>query len=104
MEGQGAEVGILNKNWQTKLSGTVSTEDLISINDKVYEIAVYGDISGDGSVSIKDLLLVQKYLLGSQNLTESNKEAADVSHDGKVTIKDLLLVQKYLLGTGSITQ
>ena len=104
LESLGAEVGVLNKNWQTKLSGKVSTEDLISINDKVYEIAVYGDITGDGNVSIKDLLLVQKYLLGSQNLTESNKEAADVSHDGKVTIKDLLLVQKYLLGTGNITQ
>ena len=104
LESLGAEVGVLNKNWQTKLSGKVSTEDLISINDKVYEIAVYGDISGDGSVTIKDLLYIQKYLLGSQNLTESNKEAADVSHDGKITIKDLLLVQKYLLGTGNITQ
>lgn len=104
LEGQGAEVGFLNKNWQTKVSGMISTEDLISINDKVYEIAVYGDVSGDGKVTIKDLLLIQKYLLGSQTLTESNKEASDVSHDGKITIKDLLLVQKYLLGTGSITQ
>ena len=104
LESLGAEVGVLNKNWQTKVSGKVSTEDLISINDKVYEIAVYGDASGDGSVTIKDLLYIQKYLLGSQGLTESNKEAADVSHDGKITIKDLLLVQKYLLGTGSITQ
>lgn len=104
LESLGAEVGVLNKNWQTKVSGKVSTEDLISINDKVYQIAVYGDVSGDGAVTIKDLLLIQKYLLGSQNITEANKEAADVSHDGSITIKDLLLVQKYLLGTGSITQ
>lgn len=104
LESLGAEVYIMNKNWQTKVSGKVSTEDIISINDKTYEIAVYGDASGDGSVTIKDLLYIQKYLLGSQGLTESNKEAADVSHDGSITIKDLLLVQKYLLGTGSITQ
>lgn len=104
LESLGAEVGVLNKNWQTKVSGKVSTEDLISINDKVYQIAVYGDVSGDGAITIKDLLLIQKYLLGSQNITEANKEAADVSHDGSITIKDLLLVQKYLLGTGSITQ
>ncbi|HIU40002.1 MAG TPA: hypothetical protein IAB68_01700 [Candidatus Aphodocola excrementigallinarum] len=104
LEGLGAEVYITDKNLNFKFTGKVSTEDLITINDKTYEIAVYGDASGDGSVNIKDLLYIQKYLLGSQSLTESNKEAADVSHDGKITIKDLLLVQKYLLGTGSITQ
>jgi beta-N-acetylglucosaminidase len=104
LENLGAEVYIMDRNWQTKVSGKVSTEDIISINDKTYEIAVYGDVTGDGVVSIKDLLFVQKYLLGSQGLTESNKEAADLSHDNSVTIKDLLLIQKYLLGTGSITQ
>ena len=104
LEGLGAEVYITDKNLNFKFTGKVSTEDLITINDKTYEIAVYGDASGDGSVNIKDLLYIQKYSLGSQSLTESNKEAADVSHDGKITIKDLLLVQKYLLGTGSITQ
>ena len=104
LESLGAEVYITDKNLNFKFSGKVSTEDLITINDKTYEIAVYGDASGDGNVTIKDLLYIQKYLLGSQSLTESNKEAADVSHDGNITIKDLLLVQKYLLGTGSITQ
>lgn len=104
LESLGAEVYITDKNLNFKFTGKISTEDLITINDKRYEVAVYGDASGDGNVTIKDLLYIQKYLLGSQKLTESNKEAADVSHDGKITIKDLLLVQKYLLGTGSITQ
>ncbi len=104
LESLGAEVYITDKNLNFKFTGKISTEDLITINDKRYEVAVYGDASGDGNVTIKDLLYIQKYLLGSQKLTESNKEAADVSHDGSITIKDLLLVQKYLLGSGSITQ
>lgn len=104
LQNKGASVGYMNNNWNTKTSGKVSTGDIVSVDDKVYQIVVYGDISGDGNVNIKDLLLVQKYLLKSQNLTDANKVAADVSHDGNVTIKDLLLVQKYLLGTGSINQ
>lgn len=104
LQNKGVSVGYMNNNWNTKTSGKVSTGDIVSVDDKVYQIVVYGDISGDGNVNIKDLLLVQKYLLKSQNLTDANKVAADVSHDGNVTIKDLLLVQKYLLGTGSINQ
>lgn len=104
LQNKGASVGYMNNNWNTKTSGKVSTGDIVSVDDKVYQIVVYGDISGDGNVNIKDLLLVQKYLLKSQNLTDANKVAADVSHDGNVTIKDLLLVQKYLLGTSSINQ
>lgn len=104
MQNNGASVGYMNNSWNTKTSGRVATGDIITIDDKAFQVAVYGDISGDGNINIKDLLLIQKYLLRSQNLTESNKEAADVSHDGAVTIKDLLLVQKYLLGTGNILQ
>lgn len=99
-----SSVSIMNKYYNSKTTGSIATEDLININGTIYEVAVYGDISGDGAVTIKDLLLLQKYLLGSQSLTDSNKEAADVSHDNKITIKDLLLIQKYLLGTGSISQ
>ena len=104
LQKQGGEVSTLNSAWVSKMSGAVSTGDIISIDDKAFQVAVYGDLSGDGIVGIKDLLLVQKYLLRSQDLTGSYKEASDVSHDGAITIKDLLLIQKYLLGTGNINQ
>lgn len=104
VQNQGAVVGYMDSNWNTKTTGVVATGDIISVDDKQFHIAVYGDVSGDGAVNIKDLLFVQKYLLGSQALNGTNKLAADVSHDGAVTIKDLLLIQKYLLGTGSISQ
>lgn len=100
----GYEVSIVNTSWTSKTSGKVATGDKLGVDDKVYEIAVYGDVSGDGSISIKDLLIIQKYLLRSQELNGVYKLSADVSKDNNVTIKDLLLVQKYLLGTGSIEQ
>lgn len=104
VQSQGGEINTLNNNWVSKMSGKVSTGDILSIDDKAFRIVVYGDISGDGNINIKDLLLIQKYLLRSQNLTDANKEAADVSHDSNITIKDLLFVQKYLLRTGNISQ
>ena len=94
----------MNSSWNTKTSGIVSTGDLISVDEKVFQVVIYGDCSGDGAISIKDLLLVQKYLLKSQDITGAYNVAADVSKDGSVTIKDLLLIQKYLLGNGSIEQ
>lgn len=104
IQNQGGNISTLNSAWNSKMSGKVATGDIVSVDDKAFMVSVYGDISGDGSINIKDLLLVQKYLLRSQNLTDANKEAADVSRDGAVTIKDLLLIQKYLLGTGNINQ
>ena len=101
---QKGNVGSMNSLWQTKVSGIISTGDLISVDEKVYQVVIYGDPSGDGVISIKDLLLVQKYLLKSQSLDGAFNKAADVSKDNTVTIKDLLLIQKYLLGTGTINQ
>lgn len=101
---QKASVGIMNSNWQTKTSGLIATGDIINVDNKNFTAIIYGDIEGDGAITIKDLLLVQKYLLGSHNLNDANKIAADASHDATVTIKDLLLIQKHLLGTSSINQ
>ena len=65
---------------------------------KSFTMIVNGDLSGDGAITILDLLQIQKYLLGDKKLTKEASLAADTSGDGKVTILDLLQVQKYLLG------
>ncbi len=101
---QNASVAIMNSNWVSKTSGIISTGDIVNVDNANYTVVVYGDPSGDGVITIKDLLLVQKSILGTYNLSGAYKQAADVSKDGQVTIKDLLLIQKNILGTGSISQ
>lgn len=101
---QGGTINILNSAWNGKTSGTISTGDLIGIDNKYFEAVIYGDLNGDGIINLKDLLFMQKYLLGKQDLSGAYKKAADINKDGNVTIKDLLFVQKYLLGVGSIEQ
>ncbi|WP_313073911.1 dockerin type I domain-containing protein [Lacrimispora sp.] len=57
-----------------------------------------GDIDGDGKISSKDVLKVQRYILGLEKLSEKEKKAADLNGDGKVDSKDLLLLKKKVLG------
>ena len=89
-----------NKELTDKSYITTGTKIKIvtAMETKSFTMIVNGDLSGDGAITILDLLQIQKYLLGDKKLTKESTLAADTSGDGKVTILDLLQVQKYLLG------
>jgi glucose/arabinose dehydrogenase len=57
-----------------------------------------GDITEDGVVDIRDLLLGLRYLLGLANLTSSQLARGDVTQDGMVNLGDLVLIQGMVLG------
>ena len=58
---------------------------------------VYGDANADGNVDLKDVLQIQKFILGmtSDNFSE---KYADVNGDDSVDLKDLLNIKKFLVG------
>lgn len=101
---QDAKVGYMNSAWQTKTSGRISTGDIISVDDKVFQIAVYGDTTGDGILNSKDLLAIQKYILGLKKLDDVYIIASDATKDGNINSKDLLRIQKSILGLINIEQ
>lgn len=68
-----------------------------SNESKDFTLVVKGDTSGDGKVTILDLLQVQKHILNSKKLSNAYFEAGDTSSDGKITILDLLQIQKHLV-------
>ena len=84
----------------TEQSGTtvVSTGYMLKTNSLSYVICVDGGVYGDGMVNVKDLLHVNKNLLGSQKLRTAQKYAACVSGTTNPGVKDLLMLKKYLLG------
>ena len=57
----------------------------------------YGDANLDGSISMIDVSLIQKYL--ANLITELSAEqlrAADVDGDGQISVNDVALIQKYI--------
>lgn len=81
----------------------ISTGQKVTINinsneTRTYNLIVKGDTSGDGKITILDLLQVQKDILKSKSLNGSYSLAADTSGDGKISILDLLQIQKHILG------
>lgn len=71
---------------------------------KQYETVIYGDINGDGKISVVDIVMMQKHILGTSRLSGAAAEAADTSKDGQVTIKDLVILQKHILHVSEISQ
>ena len=56
-----------------------------------------GDIVEDGTVSVTDLVALQKYVLKQQTFTQKQFENADINGDGKVNIIDVALLKQILM-------
>ena len=82
--------------------GILKTGDIINITNgtdsKEYSVVIKGDATGDGKIDIKDLLRVQKKILGATEVSGPYFKASDINQDNQVTILDLLRVQKHILG------
>ena len=102
----GANVQLTNSAGEKKTSGNLATGDIITIESsgdkKSFDIAVRGDASGDGAISILDLLKVQKHILGKDSLGTSKFYGGDTNEDGTINILDMLRIQKHILGKGNL--
>ena len=102
-------VKITTSNGTVK-TGNVGTGYQVRVYDTAgalkltYNIVVYGDTNGDGTINALDLLRVQKDILAISKLGGFYNSAADTSKDGKVNALDLLQVQKHILGIKNIAQ
>ena len=101
---QGAQSVTIVNNIGVKLSGSslVTTGSKVTVKTvsetKTYTFIIRGDASGDGKITILDLLKVQKHIKGDKKLTGTYFNAADTSNDGNVSILDLLQIQKHIKG------
>ena len=71
-------------------SGRLATGMVVKSGSNEYTISVKGDPSGDGKISVTDVVKLQSHLLNKSNLSGAYLEAADFNGDGKVTITDLV--------------
>ena len=56
-----------------------------------------GDLNGDASIDIADVITVNRFLLGSASLTASQRTAADVFHDTVLDSTDALTLLKFVV-------
>ena len=68
----------------------------ISDNGAEEAEVIYGDVDGDGVITIADATIIQKMGIG---MVEANL-FGDVNGDGRVSIMDVTLVQKYVAELG----
>lgn len=103
-------IKVFNSAGKEKTSGNIATGDKITVYKKdnseyiSKSIVVYGDVSGDGKISILDLANVQKHILKVKTQSGNYSIAADTNKDGKISIIDLANVQKHILKVKSISQ
>lgn len=105
---EGGTVKVLNSAGAEK-TGNVGTGDRLAVYVNgalvgLKDIVIYGDISGDGAVTIVDLVRLNRHTLNVSKLSGSALVAADVNRNGSVNIQDLVMVNRHTLGVATISQ
>ncbi|HCI60278.1 MAG TPA: hypothetical protein DE313_05640 [Ruminococcus sp.] len=60
---------------------------------------IFGDVDGNGVLSVADATSIQKYSADLIEFTDSQIEAADVNGDGAINVLDATAVQQILVGS-----
>jgi len=61
------------------------------------EEVLYGDVNGDGKISVRDLLFIKKYIAGVISADDIAADLADINADGEIDAKDALALKKILV-------
>ena len=59
--------------------------------------ALYGDVNGDGDITVVDATLVQKHVVQLETLSADKQILADVNGDNTISVVDATLIQKYIV-------
>ncbi len=98
---------ITNSDGSAFLGGSLFTGMTVtlycdSVPKDMLKIAVCGDPSGDGTLSISDYTLARLHILGLKTLSSEYKTAADINGDGIISIADYTLMRLDILGLKKI--
>ena len=98
----GGYVKITDKDGNPKSDKCV-TGDVVNIynsaNVKVssYTVSVEGDVNGDGTVDILDIVKIKNDMLGKGELSGAYKRAADIDNNGTLDIIDIVKTKNIIL-------
>ena len=68
---------------------------ILSLQEKPVP-TMYGDVDGNGAVTVSDTLSLQKRIARVAQFSAAQEQYGDVNGDGAITTADVLLIQKYI--------
>ena len=57
-----------------------------------------GDANGDGNIDILDVIVINKAILGKEEISEKQLKAIDFNHNGRPDSSESLAIMKYIVG------
>ena len=115
----GAFMSSLSSSYTLKLldasgnekTGTVATGNIVAAYDgsgnqvAAVKVVIYGDVNGDGTVSVLDMIKMNRHIIGSGSLTNEYLEAADANRRGDgATVLDMIVMNNHITGKKVISQ
>lgn len=86
----------------TKSYTLIATDSANNSSTINFDYIINGEVNGDGSIDLTDLVAVKTHLLKISPLTGINNTAADVDANSTISISDLIAIKKYLLSVGTL--
>ncbi len=95
-----SKVRVFDGDTELNLNASLKTGQKVCSFDRGVEmdVAVIGDMDGDGAVTSTDYAVILKYIGGRNSLPELQKVAGDIDDSGHISTVDLLCVRKQLKG------
>ena len=90
----------VNKSGETIVTSTTGDGKLqasctITVED---DDILYGDVTGEGTISVSDAIMVLRHVVGIANIPEESKILADVNDDNKIDVSDAIIILRYIVG------
>ena len=65
-------------------------------------VTTAGDVNGDGTVNVKDVVTLQRHIAGGYGITLTTAQG-DIDNSGSITIADVVTLMRYLVGGYGVT-
>lgn len=100
MNYEGYNISFKRYDGKVYTSGKVGTASVVTFyNDEIsieYELAVLGDLTGEGSVNSRDKKMMFGYILDTVNFTGVYLDAADLDNSSSVDLADLVYLVRLI--------
>lgn len=87
-------ITVYDKSGNTVTSGKVKTGFKAEVSGNIYQIAVAGDLTGEGNTKSNDVSALMECFVGIAEMSDLTRTAADFNFDSSADNRDLVLIAR----------